>query len=296
VVTVKRITACIVVLLSSFVAPPARAQTSPGSGPSWSPREVRPAESAGEIVLKFTTTNAGRWVYYTEDGDCPGYPSAEDPANQTPLSPAECGRPFARASEDYGAVRGEWIFTEGGSRTIRIPIIDDDVDEPDGEAFAVNASRYDDVAGMTVWHNAYIRIVDDDPRDDGDAPPPGVITTVTRSEPRAAGSSRVDTGPPPAPVPARRAPAPTTVESPPPDLEVARRSGELQPGGDLEFATGEGPLRERDRPDVKAGSAFALALALGTAAAAGLVLRFRRGDEGRRCGQDADHASFGSQG
>ena len=145
----RRSIAGMVLILLFLVAPPARGQTGAvvcerGECFSWSPRSAQPVESAGEVVLTFTAYDPGRTVYYTSDGDCShGYP----------LDPP-CGRPQARASEDYGAVKGEWIFTEAGSRTIRIPIFDDDLDEADYETFSVRAARYDDVAGTSSWEAA----------------------------------------------------------------------------------------------------------------------------------------------
>lgn len=261
----KRIIACTVVLVSVLLAPAARGQM-PGPA-DWSPREVRPLESAGEVVLTFTTQSPGRTEYYTKDGDCSGYPSAEDPANDTPFSPSECGRPFARAGEDYGAVTGEWNFTEPGSRTIRIPIVDDDLDETDGEAFQMFAVHKTDSWPSKVVHNAYIRIVDDDPRDDGDAPS-AVVTTVTRAEQRPAGSS--------AP-PAR---APTTVASPPADLEVTLPSDELEPGPGFELVS-EGssepaPEHGGDSDGRSRAAWSALVLASGAVSAGGVAWVRRR--------------------
>jgi hypothetical protein len=177
------IISCAIVFVSVLAAPPARGQA-PGNGCVdqtkrgcsgwWSPEgdeqryprgygELRVVESAGEVVMKFTTEEPGRTEYYTNDGDCSGYPTAEDPANDTPVSPDECGRPYARAGEDYGAVRGQWTFTEAGSRTIRIPIFDDDRDETDREPFTINAAHWPDGWPSWVLYNATIAIMDDDP-------------------------------------------------------------------------------------------------------------------------------------
>jgi hypothetical protein len=261
---VKRTIAGMVVLVSVLVAPRATAQTSPQPQPYWSPRDTPPVESVGEVVLTFTTPGTGRWEYYTKDGDCDGYPSAEDPANETPLSPAECGRPFARAGEDYVAVRGEWIFTAPGSRTITIPIMNDDLDETDGEAFSINAFYKDSALGHLV--NAYIRIEDDDPNDDGDAPAV-VVTTVTRADQRSTGAS--------AP-PAR---APTTVAAPPADLAVALPSGELEPGPGFELVSegASGPASELGGDSDGGSPAARSALVLGSVAvAAGAAVWVRR--------------------
>ena len=59
-----------------------QAQGSYGSVP-----ELRVAESVGEVEVRFTSKDAGRFEYYTRNGDCGGYPTAEDPANQSALSP-----------------------------------------------------------------------------------------------------------------------------------------------------------------------------------------------------------------
>lgn len=290
----KRIIACVVVLVSVLVAPAARAQTSPGSEPSWSPREVRPAESAGEVVLKFTTKegHAGRWVYYTRDGDCSRYPEAEDPANSVdPVSPADCGRPIARSGEDYAAVRGEWTITEPGSRTVRIPIFDDDLDETDGEAFTINASRHDDLAATTVWYNATIRIGDDDPKEGGgptgDASSTRVTTTVVpRAEQWPPGSLAVDTAAgrtgshtptSSAPIAASGAPVRTTIPSTPPDLEVALPSRELEPGPGFELVSEQHSKPASERDDPSRGFAAWWPWALGaTAVGSGGVVWLRR--------------------
>lgn len=279
----KRIVACLVVLVSALVAPPARGQTAIG----WRTKDVRVGESVGEVEVRFTWNGPGRFTYYTKNGACHGYPTAEDPANRTPLSPDECGSPYARAGEDYVAVRGEWTFTEAGSRTVRIPIIDDDLDETDLEAFTIYADEVDglsttdsttDGAYETRGSNAEVRIRDDDPKEDGDAPPP-----VPRAEQRPTGSLAVDTAAAPdgsntasAPVPASGAPVPTTV-APPPDLEVALPSGELEPGPGFELVSERDPKPAPERDDRSGGSAAWWPLAFGaTAVGSGGVVWLRR--------------------
>jgi hypothetical protein len=201
---------CAIVLVSVLVAPPARGQTFY----PWSPREIRPVESAGEVVLTFTSSDPGRVVYYSADGDCFRYPG----------DPPECGRPQARASEDYGHVKGEWIFTEAGSRTIRVPILDDDLDEANSEAFGVHASRYDDVAEQTTWSVAIVRIEDDDPRSDSGDPSssPG-----SSSPAQSSSQARIGTSTPPPQTETR----PTEVSRP--DRDAA--STELRPGPGFEL-------------------------------------------------------------
>jgi len=196
------ITSCAIVLVSVLVAPPARGQ--PKGGAWWSPEEddrrypqgygeLRVVESAGEVVMKFTTEEPGRTEYYTRNGDCGGYPTAEDPAN--PFWPDECGRPYARAGEDYGAVRGQWTFTEAGSRTIRIPIFDDDRDETDREPFTIHADHKFDSWPVGGVFNAWIYIEDDDPRNVSDASP-AEMTTVRPAYDRPAGTRPAATAPP----------------------------------------------------------------------------------------------------
>ena len=273
----KRIIACSVVLASVLVSSPAQSQTG-RSG--WSPTEAAPVESAGEVVLRFTATDPGRIVYYTLDGDCNRNPWVEDP--NSPLPPADCGRPQARASEDYGATKGEWIFTGPGSRTITIPILDDDLDEVDGEPFGVHASHHDDVAGQTTWYAAVIRIVDDDPSI-GSVAPPAVTTSVPPDDDRTSISPVPPTVPqsaavpPPAAVAVPRAPAPAALALP--DVEVELPSRDLRPGPGFELVLEPTHGRASEREHPRSGSASPLALSLGSTALAssGFVwLRRRR--------------------
>ena len=238
------IISCAIVLASVLVAPPARGQA-PETG-EWSPTEVRPLESAGEVVLKFTRYQPGRTVYYTSDGDdC-----------STVYPTPDCRRPLARAGEDYGAVRGEWIFTEAGSRTITIPIIDDDLDEADEETFGINASQHgEDVAG-TSWYGRAIRIKDDDPKDDADAPSAGTAPNATTARGRSPSSSN----------------AKAISGSDDGDAEVQPGSGSELASGELEPGPGFEPVIERDSEpaserDGRSGdSASWLAFGLGTIA------------------------------
>ena len=181
------IISCAIVFASVLVAPPARGQ--PKGGAWWSPEEdrrrypqgygeLRVMESAGEVVMKFTTEEPGRTEYYTRNGDCGGYPTAEDPAN--PSWPDECGRPYARAGEDYGAVRGQWTFTEAGSRTIRIPIFDDDRDETDREPFTIHADHKFDSWPVGGVFNAWIYIEDDDPSSSSGSSSPAQSSSQAR--------------------------------------------------------------------------------------------------------------------
>lgn len=255
------IISCAIVFVSVLVAPPARGRPvvcEQGECFSWSPRSAQPVESAGEIVLTFTSYEPGRVVYYTSDGDCSGYP----------LDPPDCGRPQARESEDYGAVKGEWIFTEAGSRTIRIPIFDDDDDEADYEAFTVNASRYDDVAEQTVWDNVSVRIVDDDPKRTSDS-----STSPGRSNRQIAGPQ---TG-----SPTRPAPPPATTSSSSEPTDSGNRSGVVNPGDPTPEVEGSAGNEAKPiaadtlREDNFLPTAGLRALALVTIAAVGFALKKR---------------------
>ena len=168
------IISCAIVLVSVLVAPPANGShdQNRSSGGRWSPTSAQVVESAGEIVLTFTAHEQGRVGYHSRN-ECPTYP----------WDSQECGPPMARASEDYGAVKGEWIFTEAGSRAIRIPIFDDDLDEADFETFFVDASYYNDLGQQTTWDGATIRIEDDDPKRTSDS-----STSPGRSNQKTSGS------------------------------------------------------------------------------------------------------------
>ena len=198
--------------------------------------------------MKFTTEEPGRTEYSTRDGDCIGYPTAEDPANETPLSPDECGNPYAQAGEDYGAVRGKWTFTEAGSRTVRIPIIDDDLDETDGEAFTIEAGHWGDMWPAPGRYNASIYIVDDDPKQT-----PDTSTSPGGSNRRVAGPQ---TGSP------TRPPAATSSSSEPPDF--GNQSGAVNPGDpNLEVEKSAGDQPEMIAADTAPEDNFILIASLG---------------------------------
>lgn len=273
----KRVIAFVVVFVWALVAPPAMAQS--GSS-GWSPTSAQPLESAGEVVLRFTAVEAGRIVYYTSDSDCNRHPFTDSPAGTNPLEPG-CGRPLARAGEDYVAVRGEWIFTEPGSRTIRVPILDDDIDEPE-EPFGVHASTYDDAAEQLSVYTAVVRIIDDDVAPSGGstaAPAPG---NSTNSNSAAAAGPSTNTSP------AGSQSSGSTVGNPTPTspkaalpstrLQMASPDGEFRPGPGFEL-TSEGAPEPAQRRGGAGGSGFALAIGSGTAAlgvAALAVVRRRR--------------------
>jgi hypothetical protein len=254
----KRIGAgiAVIVVALTLVPPPAAAQN--GSA-SLTPRSPYALESAGEVVLTVSLWRAGRVAYQTFDGACyVTYSRAGSP-------PDTICSDEARAPEDYTATSGELVFTEvEGSKTIKIPIVDDDLAEGD-EAFTlaaweeVNADPWIDRGDSVI-----VRIIDDDVKGGG-----AVATTATT----AAGSQSSSSAPvltvPPAPSPVGDLPAP--------DLEVAVPSSELRPGPGFEL-TSELSLKPASaRGGGGGGSASALAIGLGTAAAGvGAVAFLRR--------------------
>ena len=274
----KRVIAFLAVLVWGLVAPPAKAQTGFGG---WSSTGAEPVELAGEVVLTFTAIEAGRITYYTLDGDCNRNPGVEYPYTPSPVTP-DCGRPQARAGEDYVAVRGEWIFTEPGSRTIRVPILDDDIDEPE-EPFGVHASKYDDVAGQTTWSAVVIRIIDDDPKQ-GSA---GDTSTKLATAEHAPGADQpVAATSPAAPVrlPTAQAPAGPARSLEPTTTSVGWRldvgtqlgaPGDLQPGPGFELVADRDPERGPERGD-RGGRASWVAFGLTIVAVASGIARVRR--------------------
>ena len=276
----RRAIACVVVAVAASVAPPAQAQTRPAG---WSPASASPLESAGEIVLQFSAEEAGRIVYYTLDGDCNRNPGVEYPYTPTPVTP-DCGRPQAKAGEDYVAVKGEWIFAEPGSRTLRVPILDDDSDEPE-EPFGVHASLYDDVAGQTTWYAAVIRISDDDPRvavvnsgatstsptttAEGPARDPTVSATTLPAPAR----------PQPTGVTAARGPAtgPATTTTPGRDVTEERAASDaLKPGPGFELVSERDLDRGTDGAERGAVSSIALLASGATIVSCAVWARRRR--------------------
>src|SRR5688572_20957535 len=108
----------VIVVALTLVTPPAAAQ----NGSAWlNPKDSQPLESAGEVVLTVSMWRAGRVEYRTMDGACQ---VTYSPGGSPP--DAACSDQKARAPEDYTATSGELVFTEGGAKTITIPIIDDD--------------------------------------------------------------------------------------------------------------------------------------------------------------------------
>lgn len=238
----------------------------PGAGaqtyiPSWSPETVEVAESSGTIELTITKGGPGHVRYRTEDGSC------ETRSGPTFTEPEryQC-RPPAQAPNDYGAVSGDLIFAEGGSKTIRVPIVDDNVDET-SEAFTVYAHEGDETAGGWTGTNGTVWIVDDDGDADNDAcrsnhcpwasGPGELATTPTTTARRGAsqGSS------PPSTVPPGRLP-------PPSELKAELASGDLRPGPGFELVIGADPQATPARDGHDDGSAPWSALGRATVAVA----------------------------
>jgi len=234
----KRIGAGIALIVGALmlVTPPAAAQ----NGSAWlSPDEPEPLESTGEIVLIVEMWRAGRVAYQTIDGTCQ---VTYSPGGTPP--DAVCSGEKARAPEDYTATSGELVFTEGGSKTITIPIVDDDLTEGD-ESFTlaaweeVNADPWIDRGDSEI-----VRIVDDESGDTGGeervAPTTGAGVTVEPATPE-------------------------TAAPPSRNLQVALPASELRPGPGFEL-TIEGPPRPAAaRRDTGHGSTRWWAIGAGTA-------------------------------
>ena len=199
----KRIGAAIAVIgvALTLVTPPAAAQ----NGSAWlAPKSPEPLESAGEVVLTVSMWRAGRVEYRTIDGACQVTYSRVGSAPD-----AVCSEGDARAPEDYTATSGELVFTEGGSKTITIPIVDDDLAEGD-KAFTmaaweeVNADPWIDRGDAVV-----VRIVDDETTDTGGEPAAPAAESSTDATPEGGQSSGSAVG----------APAPTTASGGEPPRE-----------------------------------------------------------------------------
>ena len=269
----KRALASAVIILLAFVASPAGAQT---DGTGWSPGNAWVAESAGKIVLTFTKTSPGRIVYWTVDGNCSNFmPQVNDPTEP------ECSS-RAHAPEDYGAVRGEMLFTRAGTRTVTVTIVDDDLDE-DQESFWVMASEGDDVAGQTPMYAALIYIYDYNAVAESEDPAATATTTTTTPAGRRPSSSAAI----PAPIPSLPpAGGPGAGGSARPPTEVASRPSneggpaneELRPGAGFEL-TGDAVRTAAPQPRGGAGGSapwLALALGGGVLAAGGMWVWVRR--------------------
>jgi hypothetical protein len=237
-----------IVVALTLVTPPAAAQ----NGSAWlTPASPQPLESAREVVITVSLWRAGRVAYRTYDGACGvTYSRAGTPPDVT------CSGAKASAPADYTATSGELVFTEvEGSKTIKIPIVDDHLAEGD-EAFTVaaweevNADPWIDRGDSVI-----VRIVDDE-GNDGSAP----AGTAT-----AAASSRPSNSPQRATVPPRT----VAIDNPPvANLEKELASPTLRPGPGFELSSGESPkvAPARGGRDGRSGSPW-LAPGLGIAAA-----------------------------
>ena len=215
----------LVVAAAGLAVAPARAQT---YIPWMTDQQV--AEGAGSVEITINKGGPGHVRYQTADGSC-----EEDAAlagSTGPSSVASSCEPPAEAAQDYEAVRGDLVFTTAGTRTIRIPIVDDEVAERT-EAFTFYAHEGDQAAGTWTGRSATIWITDDDVES-------AVVTTVagpTNRSSTSAASGSVS-------APSAGTPAGSTVA--PRDVAVAVRSGELQPGPGFVLASGDVPVLPDD--------------------------------------------------
>jgi len=247
----------VIVVALMLVIPSAGAQ----NGSAWlTPKSNHPVESAREVVLTVSMWRPSRVEYRTFDGVCDvRYDSAGGAPNPTCSDRTQ----KAHAPEDYTATSGELVFTEGGSKTITIAIVDDDLTEGD-ESFTLAAweeANADPCGGPSYVcvdrsDSVVIYITDDE--------------VGTRERPGAAAKTPTTTT-----VPDDRA----TKASPSPDL-VALGPEDLRPGPGFELTSERSPEAAPERADGGGGSASGLVLGLGTAAvsvgALALVWRRRR--------------------
>lgn len=249
------------------------------------PEYAEVSEHQRQIVLTFTKIEAGRVVYWTQDGTCwdgleqPGW-GLDAVTTTSSTTPSEkCQQPPAEAPEDYAELSGEMVFTEPGSRSLTVTIVDDGRDEGD-EYFMVRASEYDDVARQTTWHFSEIRIVDDD----GPGTPGAPTSATTAAPPRGsgtptgAGSGAGDgVGPPAAGAPRSGVAAPfVTVPPPATSPRVTSLLGELEPGPGFQLGTDATPSAANGQRR-RSGSTLALLLGATATGAGGLAAwRWRR--------------------
>ena len=279
------------VLLTTLVGAPADAQLS--SPPTMTPAAPRPLESDVEVVLTISSRAAGtRFRYMTFDGTCAppsGNAELHERFNKPPCEPE------ARAPADYTAVDGEVVFTESGcstsgcrqaaSRTIRIPIVDDDLAEGT-EAFTVIA--WEEPNGYSTYPydgpSVIVRINDNETVSTGEAVAPN-STTATGARPSsasaAAGSQRPTSGPPIAatgPTIANSAANPTTAPRQTTDVELALPTEELHPGPGFELTSEEvaSPPTQPDGGGSRPASRWRFGLGGATAAVGALAFRQRR--------------------
>jgi hypothetical protein len=247
---VKRVIVVAALLCSVVGISAASAQT---YIPHFTEERVEVDESNGAVVVTLRMHGPGRVQYQTMDGWC-------EQGLTSPLP--TCWAPYARAPGDYGAVSGEVLFTEAGTRQITIPIVDDGEDE-DLESFTVWATAGPDRG----WANASI-IDDDGAQDNAGDPGPATMSTTTIRRP-APGSS-------PIAVPPVDEAVVTT--SPSPRLEVKIASGELQPGPGFELMSDEGaqPAPDRQNENGRGASPVALGVSAAAAATGGVAMSVQR--------------------
>ena len=232
----RRIVVGVTVLVLGLLVPPADAQV---YKPDWPEEPVEVSESAGEVVLTLRFDRPGRIRYQSFDW------AASDP-------------------EDYTAVSGEFVFAGPGSRTIRIPIVNDALDEGGDELFIVNAWEEPTPDPWPSGDQVSVFIVDDDVHDGGAA---------TTTAPPA--SSQPPSAEPILPPIVPPTPPPGDVPLPEVPVEVVPPALDPGPGFELTGQRAANPAPAQDRGG--SGSAW-VAPGLGTAAAglAAAVLVRRR--------------------
>ena len=259
----------VIVVALTLLTPPATAQN--GSA-SLSPRLPEPLEAAGKVVLTVSMWRAGRVAYRTYDGSC----SVRFDAGGSPPNVGCSEQGKARSPEDYTAAAGELVFTAGGSKTITIPIADDDVGEGDQWFTLVAWEEVNADPWLDRGDSVVVSIIDDDgERTDGNAGSGGgapARTAISVAVSRPAGSTSG------APVPPRTVPNDTP---PVADLEQELASPVLQPGPGFELSSEEAPkpAQAPSGPGGRSGSPWlapALVIAAASVIAAALMQRRRQ--------------------
>ena len=261
------------VVVPAVGSAPAAAQT---GTPWWTNKSPRPVESDGAVVLTLSFGRPGRVRYRTFDGTC-----SQDPLSNSSWDKRPC-EPQARAPEDYAAIDGDVVFTSSGAKSIRIPIVNDDLAERT-EAFTIEAWEEPNADWPLYRTDVIVRITDDETADRGTTPaaaasPPTTAAVNSRSSSSTVGSPRPATGPATVPMVADHASTPTTAATAttarPSGAEVALPTGELgpAPGPELTGAGPETPGTEREG----GGSRSGWAVGFGAAILAALVFMPRR--------------------